>query len=248
MTRALGAVREMDVALQEFDADAGLRAWSSAPVERVRRHLNEERDRRERALQAKLAKINLKRLEDRTKALAEHVEVGGERSAESVLAARLRKRAKWLAEALSAAGTMYAPAPIHRVRIAAKKLRYTLEVVQASSGAPVSRDIAALRRLQDLLGRLRDLQILQSHVHTVGSEAARDVVLNGAFDAMHTELEAECRALHADFLRQTERLAALTDRASREIPASLAAKASRGMVKARPVSAPRLARSRLRSA
>jgi hypothetical protein len=65
---------------------------------------------------------------------------------------------------------------------------------------------------------------------------------------MHTELEAECRALHADFLRQTERLAALTDRASREIPASLAAKASRGMVKARPVSAPRLARSRLRSA
>jgi CHAD domain-containing protein len=248
LTRALGAVREMDVALQEFDTDAGLRAWSPVPVERVRRHLAEERERREHAMHAKVGRINLQRLEDRTEALAARVERGAATAPERVVAARLQKRAHWLAEAVRAAGTMYVPAPIHQVRIAAKKLRYTLELARAAHGAAVGRDIAALKRVQDLLGRLRDLQILQEHVHEVASEAARDVALTGAFDAMHTALEAECRTLHADFLKRTNRLTALADRAAREIPASLVVRSTRRMAKARPMSAPRPARSRLRSA
>ena len=204
VTRALGAVREMDVALQEFEKDADLRRWATVPVDRVRRHLTSERARRERAMQAKLAGVSLKRFEQRILGLAKRAETGSPRPWESVLIARLRRRAKWLAEALHATGTMYAPDLIHQVRIAGKKLRYALELAHGAAGAPVGREIAALKRLQDLLGRLRDLQILQAHVRFVASEAADDVALTAALDAMQTELEAECRTLHADFLRGIE--------------------------------------------
>lgn len=248
ITRALGAVREMDVALQEFEKDAGRRRWAPVPVERVRRHLTSERARRERAMQAKLRRVSFKRLEERILGLAALAEAGSARLWESVLTARLQKRAKWLAEALHRTGTMYVPEPIHQVRIAGKKLRYALELAHAAAGAPVGREIAALKRLQDLLGRLRDLQILQAHVRVVASDAAEDVALTAVLDAMQTELEAECRTLHADFLRRINSLVTLVDRVTRETPAALAVKGIPRMAKAGPSSASRPAPGRLRSA
>ncbi len=143
---------------------------------------------------------------------------------------------------------MYVPEPIHQVRIAGKKLRYALELAHAAAGAPVGREIAALKRLQDLLGRLRDLQILQAHVRVVASDAAEDVALTAVLDAMQTELEAECRTLHADFLRRINPLVTLVDRVTREIPAALAVKGIPRMAKAGPSSASRPAPGRLRSA
>ena len=62
-----------------------------------------------------------------------------------------------LLRALDAAGTLYAPERLHAVRIAAKKLRYGLELRATPRGLPVGSFAAALKRVQDVLGRLHDL-------------------------------------------------------------------------------------------
>src|SRR5262249_12253188 len=48
LTRALGAVRELDVALEEFDRDLTAHRWAPLVVDRVRDHLSDERADRER--------------------------------------------------------------------------------------------------------------------------------------------------------------------------------------------------------
>ena len=82
------------------------------------------------------------------------------------LAARLAEAApQRLTAAIDEAGQMYAPERLHQVRIAAKKLRYGLEIasgVGVRAGAP--RGCARSSELQDLLGRMHDLQVLQAHV------------------------------------------------------------------------------------
>jgi CHAD domain-containing protein len=223
VTVALGRVREMDVALAEFDREASAAStWSGSVVQRVREHLEAERGRREREMKARLAALNVKRLEDRVKALANAIEERPPHSWRRVVSGRLRRRSRRFGEALRAVGTLYAIDTLHALRIAGKKLRYTLELAQQAAGAPVAQDLAALERLQDLLGRIRDLQILQEQVHVVAADAAHDATLTRSLDSLAGDFDAECRDLHARFLRRTPRLAALADRVSRQAAADLA--------------------------
>lgn len=233
LTSALGPVREIDVALQEFDTETSKAKWKPLAVRQVRRHLVGERDHRTRDMHLKLGRVDLDQLRDRVETLARACETVEPRAWHPALTARLRKRGKRLSETVRGAGTLYAADPIHRVRIAAKRLRYTLELAQAA-GAPVARDISTLKRLQDLLGRLRDLQVLEDHVRVVMTETAENVKLHAALDELQTDLEAECRALHAQFLKKTDNWLALADRAARSIPAAMAGRLNRTMVRIRP--------------
>jgi CHAD domain-containing protein len=217
VTRALGAIREIQVTLREFDREAAARAWDPAGVARLREHLTAERGRRLRAARAKLNRLELKRVAGQVRALAEVCDGCDASAWRTRLSGRLRKRARRFAEALRAVGTLYVPEPLHRVRIAAKKLRYTLELVRAATRAPVGRDLAALRRLQDLLGHLRDLQVLQEHLRVVAARTDERAV-STALDDIHRELDAECRLLHAKFLVRIDRLLAVADRAGRLAP------------------------------
>ena len=231
VTDALGAVREMDVALEDFEKETRAHEWSPAVVQRVREHLENERARREREMRIKLARVSVKRLEARVNVLASAGEARAGRSWRGFLSARLRKRALRFSEALRAAGTLYAAGPIHEVRIAGKKLRYTLELARRAAGAPVGREVAVLKRLQDLLGRLRELQVLQEHVHLVAANAAYDVTLTRALDDLHEAFEAECRALHGRFLRRLDPLLALAERVSQSAAVPVAAGTGGRMVK-----------------
>lgn len=110
---------------------------------------------------------------------------------------KFRKRSRHLAE--------LAPAPRHKVRIAAKKLRYGLEFM-----APVAREFKArrrrdalietLKRLQDALGALNDLRTEKS--------LARDFIRQGngiAYDTGRLIGAEEVRT--APLLRQAARSA-----------------------------------------
>ena len=99
------------------------------------------------------------------------------------------------------AGHIYAPERLHRVRIAAKKLRYALEIAADGRVAGAQPLVGMLKRAQDTLGRLHDLQILQHHVAEVqAAPPTRRGAADGALQAIGSALEADCRHLHAKYL------------------------------------------------
>ena len=91
----------------------------------------------------------------------------------SALALRIARRARRLDTAIADAGQIYAPEALHDVRIATKKFRYALEIADESAAAPCKETLRVIKRVQDALGRLHDLQILQHHVAAVGAAPRR---------------------------------------------------------------------------
>ena len=124
---------------------------------------------------------------------------------------RVRDRARRFARSAKRVGTMYSPEALHAVRIAGKKLRYSLELSQDVSGIPLGREIGQLKRLQTLLGELHDLQILTGYVRSVLTKADLDPPTRKALDDMAVSFDAECRALHSKVLRRMPAVVAAAD-------------------------------------
>ena len=114
-------------------------------------------------------------------------------------------------EAIRHVGPLYRPEALHQVRIAGKKLRYALELVQAHGHQPVLRDLATLRRWQAGLGRLNDLHMLQTYLARIASDSASRADRR-AVEAMEQAIDVECRGVHARFLGGAAKLLALADR------------------------------------
>ena len=74
--------------------------------------------------------------------------------------ARAARRAEGLRAAIENAAGIYLPDRLHEVRIAVKKLRYALEIARDLSGSRATARIRTLKRVQDLLGRMHDLEML----------------------------------------------------------------------------------------
>ena len=96
---------------------------------------------------------------------------------------------------------MYTPERLHAVRIAAKKLRYGLEIAAEAACRPAAPLVRTMKRVQDTLGRLHDLQVLQTHVAAVQAHAARPrAVPTAASTRWPAALEDECRHLHGRYV------------------------------------------------
>ena len=108
------------------------------------------------------------------------------------------------------------------MRIAAKKLRYAIEIADESGAAPCGDTLKVIKRVQDALGRLHDLQILQHHVAAVGAAPRRRRSTPDAGLAILSRLiEDECRHLHGRYVAQLPRLREAVERARRDIPLRL---------------------------
>jgi CHAD domain-containing protein len=127
--------------------------------------------------------------------------------------ARITHRAARLLNAMADAGAVYLPERLHTVRIALKKFRYAAELAAAIHGASATPNLRALKRAQDLLGRMHDLQVLIERARQVQASltpltltAWRDL------DALVGWLENECRRLHARYVRDSAPLARVAER------------------------------------
>jgi CHAD domain-containing protein len=201
LTRALGAVRELDVTLQLIGEMMRRGQLSRIALEEVRRHVIEERDRRRAVMLERLAGIDTAKLGRRLTSVGEALDRSSDEAWRQALSARLLKRARRLQSAIDHAGQMYAPERLHDVRIAAKKLRYGVELAADSGVKSATPLVARIKRVQDLLGRLHDMQVLQTHIATVqaGAAATRPGIHEG-LEALTTVVESECRHLHARYL------------------------------------------------
>ena len=105
-----------------------------------------------------------------------------------------------------------------------KKVRYALELANELSGAKRDPNLMALKRGQELLGRMHDLQVLIERVRQVqASLTPPSVTIWRNLDALIASLEDECRVLHARYMRLRDRLAAAADALSARTTGAAAA-------------------------
>jgi CHAD domain-containing protein len=130
--------------------------------------------------------------------------------------ARVHRRATAVLGALDAAGSIYLQERLHDVRIALKKFRYALEISCEAAGLEPSADIRTLKKYQDTLGRMHDLQVLLDRIREIQpSIAPQELAVWRKIDAIVNALEDECRRLHAKFLRQQPAIREIADRVTR---------------------------------
>src|SRR5687767_3452621 len=200
LTRALGSVRELDVTMHILDELARRPDVPRIALEDVRAHVIQQRDRRRKVMLARLEQVNSEKLTRRLRAVAATLSQCDANLWRETLAGRVRKRADRFSAAVRNAGHIYAPDRLHEVRIAAKKLRYALELAADGGVAAAHALVSLLKRAQDTLGRLHDLQVLQHHVAEVLSAPPSRRGASDGLEAIGRALEEECRHLHAKYL------------------------------------------------
>jgi CHAD domain-containing protein len=135
--------------------------------------------------------------------------------------ARVNRRANTLLAALDIAGSIYLQERLHDVRIALKKFRYALEISSEAAGEKRSSDVRVLKRHQDILGDLHDLQLLIDRIREIQpSIASPGDTMWSKIDAIVVSLEDECRRLHAKFIRRQGEIRAICEQASRATEAA----------------------------
>jgi CHAD domain-containing protein len=129
------------------------------------------------------------------------------------LDARVARRASVLANRMAGAGAMYLSERLHAVRIAVKKLRYALELSADVAGQKTTPELVQLRRAQEVLGRLHDLQVLVDLTReTQASLTPPDLRVWRELDLLVVSLDEDCRRLHGRYVHDAPALEALCAR------------------------------------
>jgi CHAD domain-containing protein len=235
ITRRLGDVRELDVLLILIDELHESRRHDHAALSRVANEVGLQRTRaREKLLGRRLPIDELNRIARRLGRAADELTKSDDNSAGPsrlrgwrwALDARIARRAASLRDTIADAGAVYLPDRIHGVRISVKKLRYALEIAADAAGTRTTPDLRELKRAQNLLGRLHDLQVLTERVRGVqASLAPPNIAAWRELDALTTALENSCRRLHARYVHDRIGLDALCDRLLARTPKRAARKA-----------------------
>ena len=212
LTRALGEVRELDVALQMLEA---LTAEADAPrgaIAKLRQVVREERQRMHTEMCTRVGRVDIDKLSHRAAtAASKGARSGGDPRRVAAAQLRAARRAIRLREAIENAAGLYVPDRLHQVRIAVKKLRYAMEVARELSGSRATARIRTLKEAQDLLGNMHDHEVLIARVRSVQTFRAPNLRLSGDLDKLVRRLETECRLIHGQYMALRKKLLAIAD-------------------------------------
>jgi len=230
VTRRLGAVREPDSLLVIVNRLQESRHFDETALASVATALAREQTERREVLSAKLPAAELQHLAAKLEKLVRDLTGDAHSRAATrgwrwAIDARVARRTELLRTAIDDAGNVYLGDRLHAVRIALKKLRYAVElnVESPADGPPdktLRQDLAHLKRLQGLLGRLHDREMLMDRVRQVqASLTPPNLPVWHALSQLLLALERECRRLHARYVREVAALIALCDRVAGVTPA-----------------------------
>ena len=219
VTTRLGAVRELDVLLLLVDEVHVARRSGNSALGRVGISVAKDRDDARKRMSARLPIAGLRRLAQKLERVGEQLrpaEASSSRAAARkwrlAVDAQVAGRASRLSAALADAGAIYLPERLHAVRIAVKKLRYGLELATELAGGKNGAGLKALKRGQDVLGRMHDLQVLIERLRqTQASLTPPSLTVWRDLDEIVVSLEDECRRLHARYMRSRDQLAAIAE-------------------------------------
>jgi CHAD domain-containing protein len=225
VTRRLGSVRELDVLMLLIEELQGNTRYPQEGLKRVGAAVLRARTAARERLADKLPSGKLERIGRKLENAGKRLESRHGKSGPRVRAnrpkdtwrwaldARLVRRAERARSAIEAAGAAYLPEPLHAVRIAFKKLRYTAELRSLTKRDSTAADIAAMKSVQDVLGRLHDLEVLISWTREAqASLFPPDLATWRELAALVRALDEDCRVLHARYMHDRARLMAIADR------------------------------------
>jgi CHAD domain-containing protein len=227
ITRRLGSVRELDVLLLLIDELHASRRDHREALAHVAVAVARTRDEARKRLFDRLPVDDIWRVAKKIARVAEGLEELDQSGGTAVgqrwhwaLDARVANRAQRLLTAIQEAGAVYLPERLHDVRIAVKKLRYAAELSAEIARERMTSDVRTLRRAQDTLGRLHDIQVLIERVREAqASLTPPSVSLWRAIDALLESLDIDCRQLHARYMRVRGDLEGVAARLGRTPPA-----------------------------
>ena len=203
ITSRLGAIRELDVLLLLLDELHESRWAHSDALARVAVSVATDRDRARRAGGASIDAM--RRTARKLRELVDDLrrkQMPDARATRWAVEARIVRRATRLAEVLRDAGAVYLPERLHAVRIAVKKLRYSVELANSSGARSLAATTRLLRRAQDILGRMHDRQVLIDRVrHVQATLTPPSIAVWRSLDSLVTSLDDECRRLHGRYMR-----------------------------------------------
>jgi CHAD domain-containing protein len=220
LTRALGPVRELDAAVLILNDLEKSGEVPRPAIQRLRTSIGEERRLLQSDLRRRIEEFDLDRVRRRVIAVARNTKGAGNTNAfdpkrTAAAKARLARRAERLAVAIDNAAGLYLPDRLHDVRIAVKKLRYTLELSQSVSGSRATARLRALKTAQDQLGRMHDLEVLIARSRSLqSSPGASTLKVSSDLDRLVRRLENECRQLHGHYMTSRKRLLSICHRLS----------------------------------
>jgi triphosphatase len=172
--RALGDVRDLDVALCELEAFSRELPESDQPsIEPLNRHLVSERDRARTRMLSVLDSVSVqKNIQKLTTLLSAPATASQQSSPEMALNVapemiRLRyRKVRKGADLLTPQSSMQA---YHEVRSRVKKLRYMLEAISVICGKPADEMLRALRRWQETLGVQQDAEVASQRLQALAA-------------------------------------------------------------------------------
>jgi hypothetical protein len=107
---------------------------------------------------------------------------------------------------------VFAPVPLHRVRVALKKFRYALEAAGRLGRFRLTGCMSRLKAMQDLLGDLHDLQVLAGHARDAAALAHAS--RRQQVEALVDEIDDAIRGLHGRFVIERGSLIAVLGRST----------------------------------
>jgi CHAD domain-containing protein len=204
-SKALGASRDVDVAIDLLNDIERRSPSTAAAAATLRAHLVPEQARRRRKLIKRLESLGVEKLlRDVVLAKTDAARARDRRTVRA-LAEAMPARVEAVTAAVEHATGVYFPNRAHGVRVAVKKLRYLVEFQDDRDAArrPVLR---ALKRAQDVLGRLHDREMLARRLGRLARD--RDIPSS---DVLSSMLEAEVRGLFEEYRdARTELIGACT--------------------------------------
>lgn len=212
LTRGLGSTREWDVhaeSLARIHA-ATARVPELAAIEHVL-ELIDARRIQERALMVKtVQRCDLHGLGRRVRELTRRVRIDSARSSQEVAWETLAPMIRTAFGELPRLRERESAEDLHGQRIAVKRLRYAIELLEPMIAGGAARLIARLKHLQELLGKHHDhvlLEELLARVLTRLSEHGRRTLAEGLVGPID-RLRVERRECYENYLRATAVLSA----------------------------------------
>lgn len=201
VTRVLGPVRELDVAIALFDQLAEAHGLAPAARSAMRRTMVRDRDAAQLRMRVALSPRRQERLAAALTALSGPDPVDATALLTAAVDRRAARRSRRVRQALDRAGALYVPEPLHQVRIAVKQLRYALEVAGHARRSRATSRVSQLRAIQDLLGRAHDLHVLSERVRDMQVRLIRTSRTTASeLGRLAAALDEACRTEHAAFM------------------------------------------------
>jgi CHAD domain-containing protein len=214
--RMLGKVRDLDITQEVFQTLSTRVPTASYAIAAARRSVERDQQQARRRFAKALDHLELRPLlQMRERPLITAVSFWKDWRRSVVTEMLARQQA--LCDAVERAPAVYMPNRIHRVRIAIKKLRYTLEVTDATGIRVDIRMMRDLRKIQDLLGRVHDIDVARRVVRRLDGT---DKAIAAEITLLDAVMGADCVALHEKYLARRDRIRAACDHCTQVVAAA----------------------------